>query len=112
MGPNTARVILSSMEPNMIKQAIVSGEDLAFRKVKGVGPKTAQRIIVDLKDKFSKDMGFGALSSDPAKPAKNPKRRQLCWLLDLEDHRLIWRYRRYLQLLLRTQILNKSSKRL
>ena len=70
VGPNTARVILSSMEPIMIRQAIVSGEDLAFRKVKGVGPKTAQRIIVDLKDKFSKDMGFGSLTSDPAKPVK------------------------------------------
>ncbi len=57
VGPNTARVILSSLEPAEIKSAILQGNDLLFRKVKGVGPKTAQRIIIDLRDKVGKDAG-------------------------------------------------------
>ncbi len=57
IGANTARVILSSMVPEEIKAAIV-GEDVnAFKKVKGVGPKTAKRLILDLKDKILKDSG-------------------------------------------------------
>lgn len=66
VGPNTARLILSSLEPITIKQAIVQGDDLMFKKVKGVGPKTAQRIIIDLKDKLSKDLvtSAGTTSSE------------------------------------------------
>lgn len=57
IGANTARVVLSSMVPDEIKVAII-GEDVnAFKKVKGVGPKTAKRIILDLKDKILKDSG-------------------------------------------------------
>ncbi|MBK9270665.1 MAG: Holliday junction branch migration protein RuvA [Saprospiraceae bacterium] len=70
VGPNTARVILSSMEPETVRQTIVTGEDTAFRKVKGVGPKTAQRIIVDLKDKLSKDLGFGPIQPGSSKSTK------------------------------------------
>ncbi len=51
IGPNTARIVLSSMTPLEAKTAIVTENDLAFKKVKGVGPKTAKRIILDLKDK-------------------------------------------------------------
>lgn len=57
IGANTARVILSSMVPDEVRAAIV-GEDVnAFKKVKGVGPKTAKRLILDLKDKILKDSG-------------------------------------------------------
>lgn len=52
IGPNTARIILSSMSPLEVRTAIVTDNDLAFKKVKGVGPKTAKRIILDLKDKI------------------------------------------------------------
>ena len=51
IGPNTARIILSSMTPPEVRAAIVTENDLAFKKVKGVGPKTAKRVILDLKDK-------------------------------------------------------------
>ncbi len=55
IGPNTARIILSSMPPIEIRTAIVTENDIAFKKVKGVGPKTAKRLILDLKDKLRKD---------------------------------------------------------
>ena len=54
IGPNTARIIVSSMSPNEVRTAILMDNDLAFKKVKGVGPKTAKRIILDLKDKIGK----------------------------------------------------------
>ena len=51
IGPNTARVILSYMTPDEAISAIINDQPDAFHKVKGVGPKTAKRIILDLKDK-------------------------------------------------------------
>lgn len=57
IGANTARVLLSSMPPEEVRTAIVSEDVSAFKKVKGVGPKTAKRIILDLKDKVLKDSG-------------------------------------------------------
>lgn len=66
IGPNTARIILSSMTPVEVRTAIVTENDLAFKKVKGVGPKTAKRVILDLKDKV------GPLNSTPApEPSKS-----------------------------------------
>ncbi len=55
VGPSTALIVLSTMNPEEIQQAII-GEDVAsIRKVKGIGPKTAKRIILDLKDKLLKE---------------------------------------------------------
>jgi len=55
IGPNTARILLSSMSPEEVRAAIIGENVMAFKKVKGVGPKTAKRIILDLKDKIMKE---------------------------------------------------------
>jgi len=54
VGPNTAQMILSSMNPHEIQQAILSNNVSSLQSVKGIGGKTAQRIILDLKDKIAK----------------------------------------------------------
>lgn len=55
VGPATAMLVLSSAEAGEIQQAILSGDAGWFKGVKGIGPKSAQRIIIDLKDKVSKE---------------------------------------------------------
>ena len=57
VGANTARIILSSLTPNEVVQAIIQADAPLLQRIKGIGVKTAQRIIVDLKDKLSKDTG-------------------------------------------------------
>ncbi len=54
IGANTARMILSSMSPLETKEAILNGNVNALKNIKGIGAKSAQRIIVDLKDKIGK----------------------------------------------------------
>lgn len=54
IGPNTAMIMLSSMIPSEIAQAIMLEEVLKIQSIKGIGAKTAQRVIIDLKDKVSK----------------------------------------------------------
>lgn len=51
IGANTANVMLSSMTVDEIVGAIRTGNDEAIRRVKGIGTKTAQRVIIELKDK-------------------------------------------------------------
>ena len=60
IGANTARMIMSAYSAAEIRQIIATGNARALAQVKGLGPKTAQRIIVDLKDKVLKiDLGSG-----------------------------------------------------
>jgi len=54
VGANTARVILSSLSPTEIEQAILSEDAATLQGVKGIGAKTAQRIVIDLRDKIAK----------------------------------------------------------
>lgn len=61
IGANTARMIMSAYTAAEIRQIIATGNARALSQVKGLGPKTAQRIIVDLKDKVLKiDLGIDA----------------------------------------------------
>lgn len=55
VGPNTARMILSARQPVEILEAIVSKDEGLLQSIKGIGAKSAQRIIVELKDKLSKE---------------------------------------------------------
>lgn len=54
IGPNTARMIMSGYNAGEVKQIIATGNAAALSRIKGMGAKTAQRIIVDLKDKILK----------------------------------------------------------
>ena len=53
VGPNTARMMLSSMAPAEVKRAISNEDVNTLKSIKGIGAKSAQRIIIDLKDKIS-----------------------------------------------------------
>ena len=55
IGPNTGRMILSSITPQEIQAAIVGGNVSQIQRIKGIGPKSAQRMILELQDKLKKD---------------------------------------------------------
>lgn len=65
VGANTARVILSSLAPREVEQAIMSEDAPTLQGVKGIGAKTAQRIVIDLRDKVAKTAvaGEGAIAA-------------------------------------------------
>jgi len=57
VGTSTARIMLSSLQPKEVINAIATGDVPVIQSVKGIGAKTAQRVILDLKDKVLKVMG-------------------------------------------------------
>jgi len=61
VGASTARMMLSSLSPVEIEKAIIGSDVNILKSVKGIGLKTAQRIIVDLKDKLGKQAGSGEI---------------------------------------------------
>lgn len=56
VGVSTARIILSSLNPQEATQAIVDGNAPVLQRIKGIGSKTAERIIIDLKNKLSRNL--------------------------------------------------------
>ncbi len=55
VGANTARMILSSLTPSEVHKSIINNDSGRLQKIKGIGTKSAQRIILDLKDKLEKE---------------------------------------------------------
>lgn len=64
IGPTTGRMMLSSISPIEIEHAIIQGDVNQIKRIKGIGPKSAQRLIIELQDKLKKD-GTGTLISIP-----------------------------------------------
>ena len=67
IGANTARTMLSSLSPSEIGQAIQSDQVNVIQSVKGIGAKTAQRVVIELRDKVQAviaDSGISAVSSN------------------------------------------------
>ncbi|HEX2969664.1 MAG TPA: Holliday junction branch migration protein RuvA [Bacteroidales bacterium] len=63
VGASTARMVLSSLQPQEIERAITTSDVNVLKSVKGIGLKTAQRIIVDLRDKVGKSSNAGEIFS-------------------------------------------------
>tara|TARA_R110002124_G_scaffold103270_4_gene252121 strand:+ start:15132 stop:15713 length:582 start_codon:yes stop_codon:yes gene_type:complete len=65
IGANIARTMLSSLTPEQVKEGIAIGDVALIQSIKGIGLKTAQRVIIDLKDKVLKVYGIDELSLIP-----------------------------------------------
>lgn len=61
VGAATARMMLSSLTPSEVEKSIIGSDVNLLKSVKGIGLKTAQRIIVDLRDKIGKQAGSGEI---------------------------------------------------
>jgi Holliday junction DNA helicase RuvA len=62
VGPNTAIVALNSANPSKLMQSVINGDVASVQSLKGIGPKTAQRIILELRDKLKKESGLSSVS--------------------------------------------------
>ncbi|MGN0707788.1 MAG: Holliday junction branch migration protein RuvA [Faecalibacterium sp.] len=72
VGPKVGLAILSVMEPDRVALAISSGDHKAFKAASGVGPKLAQRITLELKDKVARGFAEGISLEDVAGAASAP----------------------------------------
>ncbi len=70
IGASIARTMLSSMTPHQIQQAIVHEDLAAIKAVKGIGLKTAQRVLIELKDKIQNVAGMEEISSSRSNTTK------------------------------------------
>jgi holliday junction DNA helicase RuvA len=73
VGPSIARMVLSSMSVDEVSQAIVTNNVAMLQSVKGIGAKSAQRIVLDLKDKLEKE---GVATTENLAPANNTIRQE------------------------------------
>ena len=78
IGPGTGIVMVSSMSVGEIRQAIVSEDVRAIQSIKGVGPKTAQRVVLELKDRLRKDelLAKAGVDTVPLARAHNTSRSE------------------------------------
>jgi Holliday junction DNA helicase RuvA len=75
IGPSTAIGMLSAMNPNEIKSAIVAENVKQIQSIKGIGGKTAQRVILELKDRYKKE-GLISESGQPSAVSNNSLRNE------------------------------------
>jgi Holliday junction DNA helicase RuvA len=83
IGPSTAIVMLSYMNSNELKTAIVQENVAALQSIKGIGGKTAQRVIIDLKDKLKKESWEETESTVSMGPHNTLRKEALSALLTL-----------------------------
>ncbi|PHS63473.1 MAG: Holliday junction branch migration protein RuvA [Flavobacterium sp.] len=71
IGASIARTMLSSLSPNQVMDAIAKNDIATIQSVKGIGSKTAQRVVLDLKDKILKVYGLDDVSTTSSNTNKN-----------------------------------------
>ena len=71
IGASIARTMLSSLSPDQVTDAIASEDVATIQSIKGIGSKTAQRVILDLKDKILKVYGLSGISANSSNTNKN-----------------------------------------
>lgn len=82
VGPNTAIVMLSSLPPEELRAAILREDSATLQAVKGIGGKTAQRLILELRDKLRKGQGE-ATGTIPGTPGNTLRQEALSALVTL-----------------------------
>lgn len=76
IGPSIAMVMLSSLSSGEIKQAIINEDVKTIQSIKGIGSKTAQRAIIELKDKLKKENLISGVTPNTFTPANNALRNE------------------------------------
>ena len=71
IGSSIARTMLSSLNPKQVREGIASGDVALIQSIKGIGAKTAQRVIIDLKDKILKIYDIDEVSVSKDNTSKN-----------------------------------------
>lgn len=70
VGASTARTMLSSLTPEQVVDAIATNDIKTIQSVRGIGSKTSQRMVLDLKDKILKEYDVSSISSQPSNSNK------------------------------------------